>query len=128
MSPAYAVGNVTGMYPGDQVQVFTTADALALASKSIAVTLGGISGVRPATLRVQLDFNANPGTFEVDLQESDDDVDANYQTVASVAATNGAPTYSCYIQYDAPTGKFYRLYLKALGTPIASGAKGTIST
>lgn len=125
--PAYGTNPPVGIYVGDQAVVWNSTDALALNGKSQAIALGTTGSAHPATLRAQVDFNASPGTFEVDLQESDNDIDANYQTVANVAATVGAPTYSCYIQYVNPTGKFYRLFLKALGTPVASGAKGTIS-
>ena len=120
--PAYGTNPPVGVYVGDQAVVWNDR-RFRLNGKSQAIALGTTGSAHPATLRAQVDFNASPGTFEVDLQESDNDIDANYQTVANVAATVGAPTYSCYIQYVNPTGKFYRLFLKAFGTRLHPGRR-----
>ena len=124
--PAYVQGSPSGVMAGDQVSVVVSGDALVAGYKSRAVVIGTVAGQRAGTLRVQVDFGADPGTFEVDLQESDTDVDADYQTVANVAANSGAPQFSCYIQYVNPTARFYRLYLKTLTNAISKG-NGTLS-
>ena len=124
--PSYGTNPPVGIYVGDQAVVWNSTDALALNGKSQAIALGTTGSAHPATLRAQVDFNASPGTFEVDLQDSDTDVDADYQTVANVAANSGAPQFSCYIQYVNPTARFYRLYLKTLTNAISKG-NGTLS-
>ena len=125
--PAYKVGTAAGVYPGDQVVVIGTTDSVATGFKSQAIALSAPTGRPIVGVRAQVDFNGNPGTFEMDLQESDVDQDNDFQTVASVAATTGAPNYSCYIIYQNPTAKFYRLKAPAMGNTISSGAIGTLS-
>lgn len=117
--PTYSTTSPVGIYPSDQAKVWTASDTISQGSKSQAVAIGTSSGVRPSTLRYQYDATTSLGTFELDLQESDTDTDLDYQTVSSVSA---AVNNSCFGQFVAPTGRFYRLLMKTLtGTVVGVG-------
>ena len=125
--PAYSQGNGRGVYPGDQVSVIASTDSVVSGFKSQCVALSAPQGRAITSIRAQVDFNADPGTFEVDLQESDTDVDGDYQTVALANANSGASKYSCFIDYQGPTAKFYRIYAKTVTNTVSPGAIGTLS-
>ena len=72
------------LYQGDSFLVFK-ADALLVGQSSQQVTLPPNWSVGQAGIRVELDFNQNPGAYEIDVVESSADQNG-------IAGYNGVPT------------------------------------
>ena len=77
-------------------------------------------GLATAALRIEIDFSANPGTFEIDIMEADTDTSGalEYQQVPTggsittvVAGPNGASTHQS-VDLAAISGQFVCLYVK----------------
>lgn len=88
-------------YPDNNYLVFN-AEALTTGefSQQVNLPIGPVAGQKG--IRVEVDFSANPGAFELDVMESDYDLNGalNYQQVPSagqintvVAGMNGASTH-----------------------------------
>lgn len=102
---AYGTLSPTGLYPGDSLAIFNAESVTApVAGKAIAIGRPYNSG-GPPVVGMEVLFGGAPGTFQVDLQEADTDVDAAYQSVGSVIAVNAGQ----YARFDAQiTGQFAR--------------------
>lgn len=106
--------------PGNRILVFN-ADTLTTGEFSQQVTLptGPTAGSRG--IRVELDFSANPGAYEIDVMECDSDFEngsLEYQEVPEggalttvTAGPNGANTHQSSDQIPI-AGQFACLYVK----------------
>lgn len=85
------------------------------ASASVQVALGGPYGVGNSGIEVSGFFAADPGTFELDVQVADFDIDAQYQTVANGNIASVDATRFTF-HFDGPTVKarFARLLMRTL--------------
>jgi hypothetical protein len=100
-------------------------------SASIAVQLERIRGdFYPFGASFHIAFTnilgqpANPGTFEIDIQDSDIDIDTQYCTLSSL--TGGLNAY--YVgRIELPTfwGKFVRAYVKTLTNAVYTSVLAT---
>lgn len=122
--------------PGESVYLFGTLKAgatqlpvddgsvafetVAVGEASIAACLAGRKEAgSPPAVSLEVIFNGNPGTFEIDLQEASVDADAHYllPSNASYKITSATQKGSNWVAYvdDIPTGgKFQRVYVAAL--------------
>ena len=108
--------------PGDQSQVWTTADGnLASGTKTqrIAITAGG-----PATrgrLSLRVSFSGAPGVISLQLQTSDTDVDTDYNNEgAAITAVNASNVARS--EYANVAAKFARL----LATTVTNAVTATV--
>lgn len=111
--PAFGSQNYTqALLPGQSLNVWLN-ETPALASASLAVALTNPSGQgnNPKPISVEIQFNANPGAFEIDLQESDSpNLDGAFQNSAN-GAINAAVLANdgfYYARLDLPGGIFAR--------------------
>jgi hypothetical protein len=120
---------VPGLYPGGGKASLLRANAqqylfqqqlVTSGQASIAVQLERIksAGFYPFGVSMQIWFTdasgnaANPGTFEVDLQRSDVDADAQYSVSVGVTALN--TSFSTFIELPWLWAKFVRAYAKTV--------------
>ena len=146
--PAGIFGNVVGQFatilnPGGWAYVFglplTTppsigpsnilAEKVVAGEASLAVCLGlGQPGNPPPMVSVEVHFAANPGVFEIDVQEADTDADAFYLTPSAAAytfsAVNGV-TFNGRVDLPSTGGKFMRLFMKTITNNVNCWAKIT---
>ncbi len=114
--PAYGSQNLLLLYEGKQIEVFAN-EPVVNGESSIAVELRRTRGASyPFGVSYELVFSGAPGTFQVDIQHADNDVDARYCTVASISVVNGSNA----ARFELPTcwTKFARLNIVALGNPV----------
>ena len=109
--PAYqTTGSITALYPGDSKTVIS-AEQPASGTASLQVALAQNPNGAAQKLAVEVAFAGVPGAFEVDLQTSDDDVDAHYvsntTTISAVNAGNSAR-----VEYPNIVALFARLLTK----------------
>lgn len=93
--PIYSAGNEAALQPGEQFAVFN-GEALTTGTASRAVTLvpdrGGDDGM--AGLSFEVGFSGAPGTFTLQPQVADTDVDAAYIAIGSTITTVNAGSYA----------------------------------
>lgn len=118
--PAYqASGSITALYPGDTATLIL-AERPAAGVASLQVALGGNPDGSPLKLSVEGLFAGAPGAFEVDLQTSDTDVDADYISQAAVLNAVNANN-ACRAEFPAIVAKFARLLTKIQTTNAVNG-------
>jgi hypothetical protein len=120
---AYGTLSPTAIYPGDVITVFkaeTPTAGATSASASQAVALAGPYNAGNTGLDVSGFFSGDPGTFELDVQVSNDDVDAHYQTVANGNITSVDSTNNTF-HFDGATVKaaFARLLMRTRGNVVS---------
>lgn len=89
--PTYPSQSPVGCKP-DEIALVWNAEQPAAGnggvSASLAVALQRVSGEVGTPFSVTGLFSGAPGAFEIDVQGSDHDVDAEYQTLANMAITS----------------------------------------
>jgi hypothetical protein len=103
--------------------------ASATASERIAVTVAPDGA--PPYFSVDIIFSSNPATFEIDIQESDTDVDADYQGKLGGAVTTATlqsdGTYRNRVDLNNPvTALFLRAYMATAPTYMTGAPKVTV--
>jgi hypothetical protein len=122
--PAYSQGaTLYSISPGDQVTLWsaeTPAIGSGSTSASTQVALVRCHGEGGTPFSVSGYFSAAPGTFEVDVQVSDQDVDGQYQTVANGNITTVDSTNQTF-HFDGSTinAKFVRLLMRARANAVS---------
>ncbi len=111
-----------GLYPGTgqahllnmNHQYFLWQNMRVLAGQaSVAVQLSRMPGTSyPFGAAFQVAFSGAPGTFEVEIQGAEDDVDTNYVTINTITAVNSGNVGRASISCTYP--KFVRLNMKTL--------------
>jgi hypothetical protein len=112
--PLYsATAPCTAIYPGDTATVIN-AEALTTGQSSARVVIGNPYGREVESASVLLKFSADPGAFEVDVQQADVDADANYLNVSVGAAITSvdATNFTARADFAPFLGKFLRLKMK----------------
>ena len=115
--PAYSnTGAVTGVWPGDVQQIWNAEQptpGAGGASASQQVALGQRYGFEDG-FGVTGFFSGAPGAFEVDVQVSEVDVDAQYQTCANGNITTVDAVNQTF-HYDGATvrARFARLLMRS---------------
>ena len=109
---------------GDSAVVIAPTDTLSATFKSAQVALQhGYIGAQQR-LSVEIVFSGAPGTFAVNLQTADTDVDANYllegTAISAVNANNVAR-----LEVPQVVANFARLVFTALGNSVTATAKIT---
>ena len=101
---------------------------------SIAITSGRKEAGYAPSLSVQILFNANPGAFNVQLQEADTDADGCYITPSNSAFTMTTSTqiqasgiYVVRADLVPLGGRFQRLFIPTNGNPNAVGMIAKLS-
>jgi hypothetical protein len=112
----YAGAGQAQLLRTNQQVFFFNSETVTAPTASIAVQLERISrSSYPFGASFQLKFSGNPGTFEVDIQTSDTDLDADYcniNTWNSTASLNA--NYVGRIELPQFWAKFVRAYVKTL--------------
>jgi hypothetical protein len=115
--PAYVSSppSVTSIAPGDSVQVWNAEQPAAgtggsSASQQIACTRAQMVG---AAIIVEGFFSGAPGAFELDVQGSEVDADAQYVTVANGNITTVDATNQDFRFEAALVPKFVRLLMRS---------------
>lgn len=107
--------------PGDAVTVWNAEQPAIGAggvSASLQVALASRDGHSPG-FGVNGFFSAAPGAFEIDVQVSDHDVDAQYQTVANGNITTVDSTnQSFHFDGSLVTARFARLLMRLRGNAV----------
>lgn len=115
--PAY--GSDSSLYsiaPGDSIQVWNAEQPVpgnggAAASRQIAAVYAQGLGTG---ISVKGFFSGAPGAFEIDVQASDVDVDAQYQTLSNGNITTVDAVNQTFLLEDAASNhKFYRLLMRS---------------
>lgn len=92
--PGYPGNNLARLLYENRQGVMFWDEPVRAGGASVAFQLRRVSGVfqQPFACSFQLTFGAAPGTFAVDIQAADTDVDANYVTVTTLnsLSANGA--------------------------------------
>ena len=88
--------------------------------------VGSVDGVASGLAQIGMEvyFSGTPGTFEVDLQEADTDIDGAYQTVATGVAAADTTFYG-RADYTV-TANFVRAYIKTLTNGVNTAVKLTL--
>ena len=110
MSAYQTTGSITGLYPGDSSTVINNEQpASGTASRQVAVAQSPNGGQQK--LSVQVSFPSAPGAFEIDLQTSDVDNDADYVSEATTITTVNAD-FTARAEFPQIVALFARLLTK----------------
>lgn len=92
MSFYSATAPITAIGPGDSKVVWSTADGKpATGTKSDRVAIAGLDATSiggPGGISVEVNFSADPGAFQIDVQEADTDTDSAYVTVGGATPSS----------------------------------------
>jgi hypothetical protein len=107
--------------PGDSFIAIAPTDTLSASFKSAQVALQHTYAGTQQRLSVEIVFSGNPGTFSVNLQTADTDIDANYQNEGSAiaAVTNNVAR----LEVNQVVANFARLVFTALQNSVTATAK-----
>jgi len=107
--------------PGDSFIAIAPTDTLSAAFKSAQVALQHTYAGTQQRLSVEIAFSGNPGTFSVNLQTADTDIDTNYQNESSAiaAVTNNVAR----LEVNQVVANFARLVFTALQNSVTATAK-----
>lgn len=109
--PAYsALAPITALYPGDS-KVVWSAESPATGSTSDRVAIGGAAlegHGHESMLAFELSFSAAPGTFQVDIQVADRDVNGAFTTETATTITTVNASFVYRIEMWPLVGKFVR--------------------
>lgn len=115
--PGYqGAGNAALLRSNRQAFLFNN-ETVAAGRASIAVQLERIShSSYPFGASFQVKFDGAPGVFEVDIQVADTDADADYVTVATIAAVSS----NNVTRYDMTNlwPKFVRVFVTSLANAV----------
>jgi len=113
------------IYQGDSYLLFN-AETVAAPQASVEVGLGGKYDNYPSNVSVEVIFSADPGVFEIDIQEADTDGDVYFTEVPSAGAITavsaGFVARSDLVPIKA---KFMRVYVKTLTNAVKTTVKVT---
>ena len=110
--PAYVAGKVISLIPGEFGYSFNAETYATPPQAGQAFYMGGPGNKGQIQGSLQVYLPTTPGAFEVDVQESDIDVDAAYVTIGSGITTVNASGYGVQ---DFSTGcQFVRSKLTSL--------------
>ena len=112
ISPPYAI------WPGD-MQTVWSAETHTAGSASQQVALGERDSRGGSPFSADIQFSANPGTFEIDVQVANVDQDSAYYTLDQGTTNDGAiaevnANFSAHLDAPFVTAKFARLKLVSL--------------
>jgi hypothetical protein len=88
---------MTVLYPGDQFLFFNAETPIAT-QQSQQVAIGKRDADQPASISLELQFPADPGAFQFDLQDADTDTPDGYLSI---------PGGSINAAKQGPGGKFF---------------------
>lgn len=109
--------------PGEQVAVWLaetpTPGALGVLAASQQLALLRLQTQNGMPFNVSGFFSGDPGTFEIDIQVSDDDVDAHYVTIANgqISAVNA--TFAFHVACTLESATFVRLLMRTRTNAVA---------
>jgi hypothetical protein len=123
--PSYGtLGVPNSIAAGDSVEVVNVNDAVygSTPFTSERVAISGVYGQSQRGLRIRVIFSGNPGAFEIDPQESDDDTNNAYLQVSSggtalsitAAVAGGSKYYAGLDLTGVVDAKFLRTVVKTL--------------
>jgi hypothetical protein len=122
--PSYSQGaSLLSIGPGESVVVWNAQVVAAGAggvSASQQIALVRLPGEPGTPFEVSAFFVSDPGSFEVDVQVADEDIDSHYQTVANGNITTVDATNQTF-HFDGATirAKFVRLLMRTLSNAVA---------
>lgn len=115
--PPYQQGSnaapLQAIYPQGLPAVVWNAETPALGTKSLAVAIGHYNDNAVPNISVVLLFSAAPGTFEIDVQEADEDIDTSYVSNANGAITAVNTNNAARLELQT-RARFVRLIVKTV--------------
>lgn len=110
--PVYQTsGSITALYPGDSAIVVNNEQpASGTASRQVAIAQN--PGGEAVKLSVEATFAAAPGAFEIDLQTSDTDSDADYVSETSSTLTAVNANFTARAEFPNLVALFARVITK----------------
>ena len=106
---------------GDTAVVIASTDTLSATFKSAQVALQHTYAGAPQRLSVEIVFSGAPGTFTLNLQTADSDVDANYVNEGS--AISSVTNNVARLEVPQVVANFARLAFTALQNSVTATAK-----
>jgi hypothetical protein len=106
---------------GDSASVILPGDTLSASFKSAQVALQHTYAGSQQRLSVEVVFSGNPGTFALNLQTADSDVDANYQTEGTTISS--VVNNVARLEVSQVVANFARLVFSALQNSVTATAK-----
>lgn len=111
---ATVAGNQRSITPGDLPLTLFNAESPLTGQSSISFNVAKSFHTPTPALKVELIFSGNPGTFNIQLQDADQDVDADFLTVPGGTATAATGpqsdgTYRFTFEYSTWMARFGRL-------------------
>jgi hypothetical protein len=102
--------------PGD-VQILQNAETVSVNGTAVIQRNVPNSIYQPAkALNISIEFSGNPGAFELDIQDSDEDEDSSYQSIPNallnVASIGSDGSYNTRYELSPFTGNWIRPYWK----------------
>lgn len=122
--PTYSnVAPPSSIGPGDSFNAIASTDTLSATFKSAQVALQHTYAGTQQRLSVEVVFSGNPGTFTLNLQTADSDIDANYQNEGAniTSVTNNVAR----LEVNQVVANFARLVFTALQNSVTATAKLT---
>lgn len=112
--PAYKTQPLpTALYPGDSFDAIKAEKpANNTASERVSLAYYGGDYSHASKLAVQVVFDGAPGAFEIDVQLSDDDVDAHFVSHANTVSAVNANNVARLEFANTIVAKFARLFTK----------------
>ena len=107
--------------PGDNASAILPTDTLSATFKSAQVALQHTYAGTQQRLSVEIVFSGNPGTFTLNLQTADTDVDANYQNEGT--AISSVTNNVARLELNQVVANFARLVFSALQNSVTATAK-----
>lgn len=116
--PGYAGTAQAALIRDNTQQYLWNNETVAVGKASIAFQLERVNRTfYPWGISLEIFFSGNPGSFEVDLQDADIDMDSHYVTVDAITAGLNA-SYVTRIELPSFYTKYVRVKLVALTNPV----------
>lgn len=118
---------ISSLYPGQSGLSFDAETPTApQAGKAFCIAALG-PGSQPKSVNLEIAFSADPGAFQVDLQEADTDVDAAYVTISGASLTAVNSGFYARVDKIPASARFYRASLVSRTNSVTLTAKLTVS-
>jgi hypothetical protein len=102
--------NLASLEPGESIVLFSGAETPSTGLKSVAFARGYSAGV--ADNGITFDATGMPSDMTIDVQVANNDIDAQYTSVATLSASTTPDTGNAAYT-DTGRSAFYRLYVSA---------------
>lgn len=122
--PAYPGAGQAQLLHYNQQAYFYNGETIPAAEASVAYQLQRVQGNSyPWGFAVEVTFGGAPGTFEIDIEAAETDIDASYISIAKINAVNSSNVGRADITSATPFyGKYIRLLHKTFPNSVTTTA------